>query len=77
LGWIPISLFFNEELDFIINYEIKYRKGASDAEDGDGASKTLKGLTPRCHPLMGKHMRIPEDGSSGSATGAGTTTSIV
>ena len=29
--------FTDEELDFIINYDIKYRMGASDAEDGDGA----------------------------------------
>jgi len=69
--------FSDEELDFIINYDIKYRMGASDAEDGDGASKTPQGLTPRCHTLMGKHMRIPNDGSSGSATGVGTTISIV
>ena len=29
--------FINEELDFIINYDIKYRMGASDAEDDNGA----------------------------------------
>ena len=29
--------FTEEELDFIINYDIKYRMGASDAEDDDGA----------------------------------------
>jgi hypothetical protein len=29
--------FTDEELDFIINYDIKYRMGASDAEDDDGA----------------------------------------
>ena len=28
--------FNEEELDFIINYDIKYRMGASDAEDNDG-----------------------------------------
>jgi hypothetical protein len=27
--------FTDEELDFIINYDIKYRMGASDAEDND------------------------------------------
>ena len=29
--------FNEEELDFIINYDIKYRMGASDTEGGDGA----------------------------------------
>jgi len=29
--------FTDEELDFIINYDIKYRMGASDIEDEDGA----------------------------------------
>jgi len=29
--------FSDEEMDFIINYDIKYRMGASDAEDDDGA----------------------------------------
>ena len=29
--------FTDEELDFIINYDIKYRMGASDAKDDDGA----------------------------------------
>ena len=29
--------FINGELDFIINYDIKYRMGASDAEGDDGA----------------------------------------
>ena len=29
--------FTDEELDFIINYDIKYRMGASDIEDDDGA----------------------------------------
>ena len=29
--------FTDEELDFIINYDIKYRMGASDTEDDDGA----------------------------------------
>jgi hypothetical protein len=29
--------FTDEELDFIINYDIKYRMGAGDAEDDDGA----------------------------------------
>ena len=28
--------FSDDELDFIINYDIKYRMGASDAEDNDG-----------------------------------------
>ena len=26
----------DEELDFIINYDVKYRMGASTGEDGDG-----------------------------------------
>jgi hypothetical protein len=29
--------FTDEELDFIVNYDIKYRMGASDKEDDDGA----------------------------------------
>jgi len=37
----PVKLiqyrFTDEELDFIINYDIKHRMGASDAEDDDGA----------------------------------------
>jgi hypothetical protein len=28
---------FTDEVDFIINYDIKYRMGASDAEEDDGS----------------------------------------
>ena len=28
--------FTDEELDFVINYDIKFRMGASDTEDNDG-----------------------------------------
>jgi hypothetical protein len=29
--------FTDEELDFVVNYDIKYRMGTSDTEDDDGA----------------------------------------